>query len=124
MSCRVARFRDLPSGWTCSSGRTVDPQPDERPPALDDTPDADLVGPDDPARARRLPWAEFFKRVFREDVLVCRRCGGEMRLIAVIEDPAVIEKILRHLRRWERGPPRGRHAVVESADHESPHSAD
>jgi hypothetical protein len=49
---------------------------------------------------------------------VCARCGGEMRLIAVIEAPAVIEKILRHLGLWQRGPPRGRHVVVEPADRE------
>ena len=42
-----------------------------------------------------------------------------MRLIAVIENPAVIERILRHLGLWNRGPPRQRHVVVEPADHES-----
>ena len=33
------------------------------------------------------------KRVFAEDLLRCGRCGGEMRLVAVIENPAVTEKI-------------------------------
>jgi hypothetical protein len=42
-----------------------------------------------------------------------------MRLIAVIEAPAVIEKILSHLGLWHRGPPRRRHVVVAPADHES-----
>jgi hypothetical protein len=32
-----------------------------------------------------------------EAVLVCSRRGGEMRLVAVIEGPAVIERILRDL---------------------------
>ena len=86
--------------------------------------DADLVGPDDPGRARRLAWSELFRRVWREDVLVCSRCGGEMRLVAVIEEPAVIEKILKHVGLWKRGPPAGRRVVVESPDHESPYSAD
>jgi hypothetical protein len=63
------------------------------------------------------------KRVFAADVLRCSRCGGEMRLLAVIEAPAVIEKILRHVGLWERGPPAGRRVVVEPAEHESPHSA-
>ena len=31
------------------------------------------------------------------DVLVCPDCGGRLRLLATIDDPAVIEKILRHL---------------------------
>ena len=84
-------------------------------------PDADyLSGPDDPGRARRLAWADLLRRVFAEDVLVCSKCGGEMRLVAVIEDPAVIEKILRHVGLWQRGPPRGRHVVVEPADREPP----
>jgi hypothetical protein len=90
-----------------SSNPAVEPRP----------PEADCVaGPDDPGRARRLAWADLFQRVWREDVLVCPTCGGAMRLIAVIEDPAVIEKILRHLALWQRGPPRGRAIVVEPTD--------
>jgi hypothetical protein len=54
--------------------------------------------------------------VWRADVLACQRCGGELRLVAVIEAPAVIEKILRHLGLWQRGPPRGRRVVIEPAD--------
>ena len=80
-----------------------------------------LAGPDAPERDRRLPWAELFKRVFREDVLRCSRCGGEMRVVGVIFDPAVAERILRHLGLWQRGPPAGRRVVVESRDHEPPY---
>ena len=32
------------------------------------------------------------------DVLACPRCGGRLRLIALIEATAVIGRILRHLR--------------------------
>jgi len=31
------------------------------------------------------------------DVLACPRCGGWLRLIATVEDPAVVGKILGHL---------------------------
>ncbi len=31
------------------------------------------------------------------DVLACPRCGGKLRFIALIEDPAVIQRVLRHL---------------------------
>ena len=31
------------------------------------------------------------------DVLACPRCGGRLRLISLIDDPAVIERVLRHL---------------------------
>jgi hypothetical protein len=56
---------------------------------------------------------------FAADVLVCSKCGGAMRLVAVIEAPAVIEKILKHVGLWKRGPPRTSRVVVESPDHES-----
>ena len=33
------------------------------------------------------------------DVLACPHCGGRLRLIATLHDPAVIRKILAHLGR-------------------------
>ena len=42
----------------------------------------------------RMTWARLLKRVF--DIERCA-CGGKLKLIAVIEEPAVIEKILTHL---------------------------
>jgi hypothetical protein len=40
----------------------------------------------------------------------CPKCKGPMRVIALMEDPKVIRRILEHLVRWapqatERGPP-------------------
>jgi hypothetical protein len=61
------------------------------------------------ARALRRRWAEMIKRVYEVDPLVCPRCHGEMRIIAFIIDPTVVDKILRHLvareGHRERGPP-------------------
>jgi len=37
------------------------------------------------------------KRVFNIDIETCSHCGGAVKIIAFIEDPAVIEKILTHL---------------------------
>jgi uncharacterized protein YbaR (Trm112 family) len=37
------------------------------------------------------------RRAFDLDVLACPRCGGRMSLIATIDDPRVIRKILGHL---------------------------
>jgi hypothetical protein len=34
------------------------------------------------------PWAELLRRTFTVDVETCPRCGGRMRLLAVITDPA------------------------------------
>ena len=67
-------------------------------------------------RQRSLTWAQRLKRVFAIDIEVCRRCGGKLRVIASIEDPPVIERILEHLgchsgpadpAHPSRGPPRG-----------------
>jgi hypothetical protein len=48
-------------------------------------------------RQRALTWAQRLKRVFTIDIEVCRRCGGRLRVIASIEEPTVIERILEHL---------------------------
>jgi hypothetical protein len=37
------------------------------------------------------------KRVFNIDIETCERCVGQVKIIASIEDPAVIERILAHL---------------------------
>ncbi len=37
------------------------------------------------------------KKVYEADPLVCPRCEGAMRIIAFIDQPEVIEKILTHL---------------------------
>src|SRR4029453_18443287 len=58
-------------------------------------------GPDAaPAAYVRPPyvaWADLLRRVFALDVLACPSCGGRLRLLATIEDRAVIEHILTHL---------------------------
>ncbi|MBK7890691.1 MAG: transposase [Bdellovibrionales bacterium] len=45
----------------------------------------------------RITWARLLKRVFGLDVETCQLCGGKMKVIAAIEDPQVIRKILEHL---------------------------
>ena len=44
-----------------------------------------------------LTWAQRLKRVFDIDIETCDKCGGKLKVIACIEDPEVIEKILHHL---------------------------
>jgi hypothetical protein len=48
-------------------------------------------------RRASMSWAQRLKRVFKIDIETCPACGGAMRIIACIEDPLVIEKILAHL---------------------------
>ena len=52
----------------------------------------------------RMSWARLLKRVFDIDIERCA-CGGKLKLIAVIEAPAVIEKILTHLGLAAQPPP-------------------
>ena len=44
-----------------------------------------------------MTWAQRLKRVFNIDIASCSACGGDVRIIACIEDPVVINKILAHL---------------------------
>ncbi|MGR8932592.1 MAG: hypothetical protein ACU836_18370, partial [Gammaproteobacteria bacterium] len=48
----------------------------------------------------------FRNRVFKFDVVQCPHCGGTLKIIAAIEDPAVITKILSHSGLPTRAPPR------------------
>ena len=60
------------------------------------------------ARARppsRLPWAELLRRVFREEVLECNRCGGRRVVLAFLIEPSAVKAILEHLRLPTPGPP-------------------
>jgi len=58
-------------------------------------------------KKRRSSWAKMLKRVYGIDPLLCPKCGSLMKVIAMIHDPDVIERILKHLDRWDppRGPP-------------------
>jgi hypothetical protein len=44
-----------------------------------------------------MTWAKRLKRVFSIETETCEKCGGDVKIIASIEDPAVIKKILAHL---------------------------
>ena len=58
-----------------------------------------------PTQVKRqaVSWAQRLKRVFRIEIARCGRCGGAVKVIAAIEEPAVIERILRHLGEYEAG---------------------
>ena len=42
-------------------------------------------------------WARLFRKVHEVDPFACPRCGAEMRIVAVITVPRVIDRILKHL---------------------------
>jgi hypothetical protein len=50
-----------------------------------------------PAEKRAsMTWAKRLMRVFDIDIETCSECGGDVKIIASIEDPTVIQKILAH----------------------------
>jgi len=59
-------------------------------------------------KAYSMTWAQRLKRVFAIDIEKCEKCGGPVRIIASIEDPDVIQKILKHLGLDQVGYPRNR----------------
>lgn len=64
-----------------------------KPQALDEAQDQT------PAERRAaMTWAQRLKRVFNIDIETCTECGGSVKVIACIEDPVVIKKILTHLK--------------------------
>ena len=55
-----------------------------------------------------MRWAQRLKRVFAIEIEKCEKCGGPVRIIASIEDPDVIQKILKHLGLDQPGDPQNR----------------
>jgi hypothetical protein len=54
---------------------------------------------------RNCPWATLMSRVLELDVLACPRCGGRMRIVAAINPPDAIRRILACLGLPTRAPP-------------------
>jgi hypothetical protein len=44
---------------------------------------------------RRRSWARLLRRIYEVDPLVCP-CGGELKIVSVITDPVVVDRILSH----------------------------
>jgi hypothetical protein len=40
----------------------------------------------------RVPWAELLRRVWHVEALRCEHCGGRLRPVALIQDPAEAER--------------------------------
>jgi hypothetical protein len=87
-------------------------------------PAADASNPNDAAddsfgRFCRRAWARLIRKVYLADPLACPKCGGSLRIISFIENPGIIERILKHLKLWdppEERPPPPRHATTLEPD--------
>jgi hypothetical protein len=101
-----SKHRALVTPGKRGKGRKIRPydEPEDKSPAV---------------RRALMSWAQRLKRVFNIDVETCDQCGGTIKMVACIEDPAVIKKILDHLHNkmpsdlhkrqpQSRAPPQGR----------------
>ncbi|MBA7582191.1 hypothetical protein ES708_24111 [subsurface metagenome] len=66
-------------------------------------------------------WARLIMKIYEVDPLICPRCGGDMRIIAFIEDCKVVKKILDYLGIFEfekkRAPSKINYYCDESDDY-------
>ena len=57
----------------------------------------DSEAPSAARQAAKAAWAKLIRKIYEVDPLACPKCGAQMRVIALIEDPTVIERILTWL---------------------------
>ncbi|MEK6608957.1 MAG: transposase [Myxococcota bacterium] len=83
--------------------KSIVPAPE--PPPAESTPcDTDAARDTAHARRRRVAWSALLARVFDLDALACPRCGGRMKIIAVVTNAHAVRAILTHLR-FDADPP-------------------
>jgi hypothetical protein len=82
------------------------------------------------AAKRRSHWARLIAKTYLTDPERCHSCGEPMKIVAALVSPhqdEAIEKILRHLNRWDppwkrerkaRGPPPGHRGPISSPQDE------
>ncbi|MCU0786433.1 MAG: hypothetical protein MUF81_20800 [Verrucomicrobia bacterium] len=61
--------------------------------------------PPPPAKFPSKRWRDLILQVWHTDPLICPQCQHPLRVMAVIDPRAVVEKILRHLHLWSGSPP-------------------
>lgn len=84
-----------------------DPLPGQFPLAFAGRDSAEPEGPPQSKAPRRIGWASLLARVFAVDVTVCRKCGGRMRILEVVDTPDAVARVLHGARAPPRPPPPG-----------------
>lgn len=78
-----------------------------------------VIENDEYTKGANKSWSRLIKKIYEVDPLTCPKCGGQMRIIAFIEDYKIIRKILDYLGIYEfkrdRPPPK-RLAVADLFD--------
>jgi hypothetical protein len=79
---------------------------------------SDEAADDSYRRFCRRAWARLIRKVYFADPLACPKCGGSLRIISFIDNPCVIEKILKHLKLWDppERPPLPKHSTTVGPD--------
>ncbi|MDP9000379.1 MAG: hypothetical protein M3O46_09735 [Myxococcota bacterium] len=60
------------------------------------------------AATSRVDWASLLRRSFDVDVMACAKCGGPLRVLAVITEREPVRRILAHLGMTTEVPPLAR----------------
>ena len=68
-------------------------------------------------RYAAMSWAQRLKRVFKIDIETCEQCGGAVKVIACIEEPEVVKRILDHLQNRSESPQPASHPVRAPPPH-------
>ncbi len=97
----IQRFHGVLAPHAALRSQIVPGEADPAPNTADGNGDRSSTSP----RAR-MSSAQLLKRVFAIDVTTCPQCGGPLIILAAIEDPSVIVKILSHLGLPTRAPPK------------------
>ena len=109
--CRLAASVPPPRFHTVRYAGVVAPASKLRPrivPKPPPTPANDVEPSARPKRggSRYRPWAELLKRCFAIDVERCARCGGRMKLVALLTDLQQVRRFLRGIGEPAEPPPR------------------
>ena len=46
-------------------------------------------------------WARLIQQIYEVDPLVCPKCQGQMKIISIIDDCEIIDKVLKHQNLWD-----------------------
>jgi len=81
-------------------------RPGDQPPPGENADEVTVLDVSDyqPPRIPSKTWRELIKKIWEVDPLTCPRCSREMKIISLINEPDVIERILRHLGLWKQHP--------------------
>ena len=61
--------------------------------------------PDGWSKLRKQSWARLLQKVYEVDPFVCPKCHGTMSVVAIIEDPKELAKIINWAKQQNREPP-------------------